>query len=416
MSDELTRTEYFRKLSISRRPDQPLDVNKAPTIIALCVLASITPLAVLIGPLIVSGLITELGFSAQVAGNMIFAELSGAAFSTFLALYWIGRCDWRKILWISIGAMVLCNIASSMIETPWPLGVVRFVAGIGVGTVMAATLLTCGMTRDQERVLSFWQMGQIIFAAAALAALPFIFSAIGIRGMYLCLAAVMAILAFAVPFMPKSGGAEKKLHWRDLPGSTRRFAPVGLIGLLFFFIAMGGIWNFMERLGDSARLDREFIGFTLAGVSACGVLGSVCSAWLGLKWGRLTPFLLGAAVLAVSMILLYNISSGPQFILAAFLFKFGWWFISPYILANIMMLDVSGKLIAAVNFVIAFGQALGPLVVGLTLSPAPAGSSEKMSFTSAINVGLVCLILCCVLFLSIIRLNDRRASAVAWQA
>jgi predicted MFS family arabinose efflux permease len=402
-----------RRSTMLRPQGGLLDVNKAPTIIALCVLSSITPLAVLIGPLIISGLVTELGFSAQAAGNMIFAELSGAACSAFLALYWIARCDWRKILWASIATMVLCNMASAMIEAPWPLGVVRFVAGIGVGTVMAATLLTCGMTRNQERVLSFWQTGQIVFAAAALAALPFIFSAIGIRGMYLCLAAVMATLAFAVPFMPQSGGEEKKLRWRELPASTRRFAPVGLVGLLFFFIAMGGVWNFLERIGDTARLDREFIGFTLAGVSACGVLGSVCSAWLGLKWGRMTPFLLGMAVLAVSMLLLYGLSSRPQFILAAFLFKFGWWFISPYILANIMMLDASGKLIAAVNFVIASGQALGPLVVGLNLSAVPAGSSEKMSFTPAIDIGLICLILCGALFISVIRLNDRRAATVA---
>ena len=78
-----------------------------------------------------------------------------------------------------------------------------------------------------------------------------------------------------------------------------------------------------------------------------------------------------------------------------------------------MMLDASGKLIAAVNFVIASGQALGPLVVGLNLSAVPAGSSEKMSFTPAIDIGLICLILCGALFISVIRLNDRRAATVA---
>ena len=56
-----------------------IDVNSAATILALCLLASVTPSAVLLGPLIVGGLITELGFTPQAAGNMIFAELSGAA-------------------------------------------------------------------------------------------------------------------------------------------------------------------------------------------------------------------------------------------------------------------------------------------------------------------------------------------------
>ena len=59
-----------RRSTMLRPQGGSLDVNKAPTIIALCVLSSITPLAVLIGPLIISGLVTELGFSAQAAGNM----------------------------------------------------------------------------------------------------------------------------------------------------------------------------------------------------------------------------------------------------------------------------------------------------------------------------------------------------------
>lgn len=398
------------------RQDETLDVNKAPTILALCILASITPSAVLLGPLIVGGLITELGFSPQVAGNMIFAELSGAACSTFPALYWISRYDWRKVLWFSLVTMIICDVASAMVEAPWLFGAVRFVGGLGVGTVMAATLLTCGMMRRQERVLSFWMMGQIIFAAGVLAAMPFILSAIGIKGLYLCLAAVLVILMFAVPFMPRGGGEAKRLSWRELPTVTKKFAPMGLIGLLFFFIAMGGVWNFFERLGDAAGFHREFIGFTLAGVSAVGVLGSISSAWLGLRWGRLTPFLLGIAVLGLSMILLYDLSSPSQFILAAFLFKFGWWFVSPYILANITTFDASGKLITMTNFVIAFGQALGPLVVGFMLVQPSPGSIEKLSFAPAIDVGLVCLILCLALFISIIRINDRNAKVAAQPA
>ncbi len=386
-----------------------VDVNSAATILAVCFLASVTPSAVLLGPLIVGGLITELGFTPQAAGNMIFAELSGAALSTFLALYWIPRADWRRVLRIALVAMAGCNIVSALLVDAWLLGASRFICGIGVGTVMAATLLVCGMTRNQERVLSFWQMGQIIFASIALAAMPFIFSQIGIRGMYFALASVMAALLFAVPYLPRGGGPATGLAWRELPDVTRRYAPVGLIGLLFFFIAMGGVWNFVERLGNAAALDSEFIALTLAAVSACGVLGSICSALLGLRWGRTWPFVIGTMTLAASMLLFYDIGSASQFILAAFLFKFGWWFISPYILANITTLDASGKLVAATNFVIAFGQALGPLIVGFSLAKGAGRLAQYPDYSPAIEIGLVCLTLCCLLFMSVIRANDRQS-------
>lgn len=388
---------------------ETLDVNRTATLIALCALASVTPSAVLLGPLIVGGLVTELGFGAQAAGNMIFAELSGAACATFPALYWISRSNWRTVLYISLATMTLCNLASVIVTSPWLFGGIRFIAGLGVGSVMAITLLTCGMTRQQERTLSFWMTGQIVFAAVMLAAMPYIFAVVGIGGLYGCLVAATTLLLLVVPFMPRTGGLAVHQRWGDLPSVTRRSAPLALIGLLFFFIAMGGVWNFVERLGDAAGYGRKFIGLTLAGVSAVGVCGSISAAWLGLRWGRLAPFLCGIAILIVSMLLLRDLASPLQFVLAAFLFKFGWWFVSPFILANITTLDRSGKLITATNFVIAAGQAMGPLVVGFMLSPARSEYPDTVNFASAINIGLACLILCCALFISIIRINDSSA-------
>jgi len=382
------------------------NANRSSTIWSLCILASVTPSAVLLGPLIVGGLVTELGFSPQAGGNMIFAELSGAACATFPAFYWINRVNWRKVLYTALSLMVICNLISAMIVDPWTLGGFRFLAGLGVGTVMTVTLLTSGMTSNQERVLSFWTMGQIIFAACALAMMPFILPEIGIRGFYICLGIVMLVLMLPVKFMPERGSNSHNISWADLPAKTKKYAPIGLLGLLFFFIAMGGIWNFVERMGDAAGFDPKFIGLTLSGVSVIGVVGAISSAWLSLKWGRITPFFIGIITLTVSMLLLYGLDSKTVFIISAFFFKYGWWFISPYILANITTLDSSGKLITATNFMIAFGQALGPLVVGFML-PELTDASAKLDYTSAVHVGLVCLCLCCLFFIPVIRINDR---------
>ena len=382
------------------------NVNQASTIWALAILASVTPSVVLLGPLIVGGLVTELGFSPQAAGNMIFAELSGAGFATFPALYWISRINWRTVLITSLITMIICNIISAFMTDPWMLGGVRFITGIGVGSTMAITLLTSGMTNNPERVLSFWTMGQIIFAAIGLAIMPFILPVIGLKGFYFILAFVMAILLLPVRFMPEKGNDSHKVPWSEISSVTKRYGPIALIGLLFFFISVGGLWNFYERIGDSAGFDARFIGLTLAGVSAIGVLGAISSAWLNLKWGRMTPFLIGIITLFVSMFILYGISSQLVYILSAFLFKYGWWFISPYLLANMSTLDPSGKLMLGTNFVIGFGQALGPLIVGFTL--AEAGSTGVVDYTSAIHVGVACMVVCCLLFYMVVKVNDRQ--------
>ncbi|MDC1436241.1 MFS transporter [Gammaproteobacteria bacterium] len=386
------------------------NVNQAATIWSLCILGSVTPSVVLLGPLIVGGLVTELGFSPQAAGNMIFAELSGAGFATFPALYWISRINWRTVLMTSLIVMVACNIISAFMTDPWILGGVRFITGLGVGSTMAITMLTSGMTNNPERALSFWTMGQIIFAAIGLAIMPFILPTIGIKGFYIILAVIITVLIIPVRFMPEKGGESHQVPWSKISSITKRYAPIALIGLLFFYIAVGGLWNFYERIGDSAGFDARFIGLTLSGVSAIGVLGAICSAWLSLKWGRMTPFLIGIAALFVSMFILYGVSSQVIYIVSAFLFKYGWWFISPYLLANMSTLDPSGKLILGTNFVIGFGQALGPLIVGFTLVDSPDGIIA-IDYTSAIHVGVVCMLVCCVLFYTVIKVNDREELA-----
>ena len=382
-----------------------IDVNHPRTIFAIALLASITPSAVLVGPLVVGALVEQLGFTPQQGGNMIFAELSGAALATFPAFWWLGKVNWRKVLYFALGLIVAGNLVSALAADPWLLGAFRFATGLGVGTVMLVTLTTTGLTANQERVFGFWQTGQIIFAAIALFSMPLIIPLIGIRGFYFVLAGVMVLLAFAVRNFPSGGAETPAFRWSSLESRVRRLAPLGLVGLIFFFLAVGGVWNFVERMGDAAGFDSRFIGFTLAAVSVVGVTGALTATWLSTRLGRIVPFAAGIAIIAVSFVLLYGLSSQTLYILSAFLFKYGWWFISPYLLANMTTLDPSGRTIIATNFVIAFGQALGPFVVGFFLVQAATG--EVIDYSPALTTGLIAFVICCVLFTPLVRSNDR---------
>lgn len=386
-----------------------IDVNRPLSIFSIALLASVTPSAVLLGPLVVGALVTDLGFTPQQGGNMIFAELTGAAFATFPAFWWLSNVNWRKVLYIALAMTVLGNLMSSAVSDPWTLGFVRLFTGFGVGTIMLVTLTTTGLTDNQERVFGFWQTGQIVFAAIALSIMPTIIPKVGIHGFYIGLAVVMAFMAVAVRNFPTHGADNGNFSWSDLEAHVKKLAPLALLGLIFFYIAVGGVWNFVERIGDASGFDPKFIGYTLSGVSVIGVLGALSATWLSTKLGRLIPFTLGIIVIAASFMLLYGLTSTTIFILSAFLFKFGWWFISPYLLANMTSLDPTGRLITATNFVIAFGQALGPLVVGFMLAPAVAGG-KVLDYSPAINVGLIALILCCLLFVPVVRATNRLLS------
>lgn len=382
-----------------------VDVNRPLTIFSIALLASVTPSAVLLGPLVVGALVTNLGFSPQQGGNMIFAELGGAAFATFPAFWWLSNVSWRKVLYVALGLTIIGNLISATVSDPWTLGAVRFGTGIGVGTIMLVTLTTTGLTANQERVFGFWQTGQIVFAAIALFTMPFVIPEVGVHGFYVGLAVVMALLAFAVKNFPESGTVKSKFSWSDLGPQVRKLAPLALIGLIFFYIAVGGVWNFVERMADAAGFEAKFIGYTLAGVSVVGVAGALTATWLSTRIGRMIPFVAGILIIAVSFVLLYGLTSQNIFILSAFLFKYGWWFISPYLLANMTTLDPTGRLITATNFVIAFGQALGPLVVGFMLVESVSG--KVTDYSPALTMGLVAFAICCLFFVPVVSANNR---------
>jgi MFS family permease len=158
-------------------------------------------------------------------------------------------------------------------------------------------------------------------------------------------------------------------------------------------------------MGDAAGFDPKFIGYTLAGVSVVGVAGALTATWLSTRLGRIIPFAAGILIIAASFVLLYGLSSQSIFILSAFLFKYGWWFISPYLLANMTTLDPTGRLITATNFVIAFGQALGPLVVGFMLVESASG--KVTDYSPALTIGLVAFVICCLFFAPVVRTNNR---------
>ena len=158
-------------------------------------------------------------------------------------------------------------------------------------------------------------------------------------------------------------------------------------------------------MGDAAGFDPKFIGYTLSGVSVVGVAGALTATWLSTRLGRIIPFAAGIVILGISFALLYGLSSQNIYILSAFLFKYGWWFISPYLLANMTTLDPSGRLITATNFVIAFGQALGPLVVGFMLVEAASG--QVVDYSPALTFGLAAFVLCCVFFTPVVRTTNR---------
>ena len=98
--------------------DAEFDVNRASTIWAVTLLAAVTPAVAVLSPLLVGAYVVDLGSTAQQGGYLVAAELVGAALSTFLALFLVGRVGWHKILYCSITIIIAGSVLSRLGSAP----------------------------------------------------------------------------------------------------------------------------------------------------------------------------------------------------------------------------------------------------------------------------------------------------------
>ncbi len=382
-----------------------IDVNRAPTLWAITLLAAVTPAAAVLSPLLVGAYVTSLGFSAQQGGYLIAAELIGAALSTFSTLLIIARFNWHRILYASIGIIVVAYIISASLTTFELLLPTRFISGLALGTIMTMTIVVTGMTQNQERTFGFWSLGQIVVAVLGFAVLPHLLPVFGLQGFFLVMAVAMALLLYPVRYMPATGSSDHKSGWKGMPPRARRLAPLGLLALLLFFTTIGGVWAYVERIASAASLDAEMIGYVLSAASIVGVAGAAVATWLSTRMGRLLPPLAGYLLVAAGVLLLLNLQSITFYAISSQLFKFAWWFTLPYLLANMTLLDPSGRVAILTNFVIACGMGLGPAVAATILEVAqPAGG--ELNYNAVLLFGVACLVISFPLLYPVIRANS----------
>ena len=78
-------------------PNLVAKINSTKTISAAMWMTVIGTLGILFLPLMVSGIIDELGFDKKQAGYIAAAEMAGVAIASGLGIFWVRRVNWRII-------------------------------------------------------------------------------------------------------------------------------------------------------------------------------------------------------------------------------------------------------------------------------------------------------------------------------
>ncbi|WP_447800851.1 MFS transporter [Pseudomonas kilonensis] len=330
---------------------------------AIVLFAAITPTILMTAPAIAAQLATQWQLSPSQIGDLFSTELGAMSLATLPALWWLKRSDWRRAALLAGVVFIAANLLSVLAADYSILLALRFCSALAGGSLMIICLSSAASTANPGRVYGLWVLGQLVVGSIGLSILPRLFEHFGLSACYVILAGLMTVfLPLARYFPPGSPSAETTAERVAIASLWK--AALGILGVLSFYICLGGVWTFIGSIATQAGISAESSGKVLALATVMGIVGAGCASLIGDRLPRFLLLLLGYALMAGSVLLLRGQPEIMRFAVAALLFKFTWTFILPLILACLADLDRSGKLMNASNLVIGGGLAIGPTVAG----------------------------------------------------
>jgi predicted MFS family arabinose efflux permease len=312
-------------------------------------------------PLLVGGMIDDLGFSEQQAGYVAAIEGAGLVLASLVTALWIRKVSWTKALAVAFIATALINIVSANLVEFLPFLLLRFLAGFSAGTIFALTVAALGDNREPDRAFGIAQIVQGAMMFVAFAGGAYILAHWSVSELYYMLAAASLLMLLTLVRYPSQGAQRVVPHGvaGDTPNYTRLIW-VGLIASLLFFTSIFGFWAYIERVAQVAGLSIETIGLALGISQFAAIIGASAAAIASDRYGRTTPLVLVLVWQMLVLWLLVGQFTPMIFYIGAGLFQALFVVANSYQLGVISKIDIRGNFLVLVTGFQGLGAAVGP--------------------------------------------------------
>jgi hypothetical protein len=180
-----------------------------------------------------------------------------------------------------------------------------------------------------------------------------------------------------------------------------------------FYLANGGSWAFVGRVGTWTGLDDAQVGIALAAANVCAIVGGLVASWQGLRLRIVGPLVIGIMLTMSANLIMLGRWGMPGYTIANCIgFAFTIYTVSVYLQAFVYV-DPSGRLMASGGLALYAGGALGPVILAQFI---PAGDSP--SYAAALIADSVVFVLAPVVFVigwALVKRTLARGEAVTTQ-
>ena len=337
-------------------------INSMKTIAAAMWMTVIGTVGILFLPLMVGGIIDELAFDKIQAGYIAAAEMAGVAIASGLGIYWVRRVNWQTTATYASIIFIGANWISTGIDGYWLMFIARLLVGLSSGVLLAIGLACQSDSKNAQRIFGYWVACQMTVSSVGYLLLPGIRTQWGLDGFLFALMILGATSFVSILFLPEHG--KSRTVDANGPRSSMVLGGLALSGALLFFMAQGGLWAFLERLGLAANLTVSQIGFALAISSYCGIVGGLAKNWLADFMGATAPFVCVVIGEIVMLFLFANDPGNVLYAVAVCMLQFFWAMGMATLMGGFNLIDKSGGLVLLLMSTAKAGYSLGPALMG----------------------------------------------------
>ncbi len=390
----------YNNVGVGRSIDRPI------TIVALILVATVTEAMLLLLPIYVGAIADLLQITDAQIGLLGSADLAGLAIGAASALFWLRKLPWRPLVLSALTLAIVLNITSLYLVDFTELLTIRFIVGMTSGAAYAVALAGLCDTTHEARNTALMVCSQVIFGAVGLYLLPLAENHLRLESVYYYiiawtgLALLIAVIAF--PNNTKEQTFESALSWNS-------FGMAGIMavcGTAFYFLTIGVVWAYLERIALEAGLSLSDIGASLSLGYVISLVGSLSAAFIGIRFGKNWPMIIAGSVQLVMLFIFLHITSFNNvlatFFIANAIFQFFWSYIISYQIVIFSDADTSGRFMPLYGTAMHFALAIGPFI----------GSQLMIdgSYRPALIFGMLILILCYLSFLASVYFHKHKGT------
>jgi predicted MFS family arabinose efflux permease len=355
------------------------ELNSRKTLWSTFLVGVIAPEVFIVQPGFVQGLVEYVGFDDQGAGFAMTAEMFGLATTTILMTFTAQRVNWRAVILGSLIVMFLANVLCTLTTDLNTFMALRFLAGLGAGSLVSLSFAAIGLTRNPDRNFGLLIMWVLTYGAIVLWLMPSAYALAGMNGVLWFFALFPLV---AVPFirnLPADGESLAQVE-EDAVNLTTGMKAMALIAMLAYFIAQGAVWAYLFLIGLAGGLSEQEVANGLTLSQFAGIAGALLAATMSNRYGRSLPLTVGILGGALCLYFLVGRYEFLVFALAVGIYNFAWNMTHPFLLAAMASFDRRGRVVVYAVAMQMVGLAIGP---GLAASVIAEGDYINVNWLGA---------------------------------